>query len=98
VYGTAVRNSDGSIAYTPAGAADAGAFDLTSRSVTVKVDVARLNALQKHGALAAGTVLMGLRGSASARVTVGTPAGTVAIGYSDSTRSGGTFTIGSCPH
>jgi hypothetical protein len=97
VYGTAVRNSDGSIAYTPAGAADAGAFDLTSRSVTVKVDVARLNALQKHGALAAGTVLMGLRGSASARVTVGTPAGTVAIGYSDSTRSGGTFTIGSCP-
>jgi hypothetical protein len=41
-----------------------------------------------------GTVLMGLRGSATAaRIVVG---GTAAIGFSDSTRSGGTFTLGSC--
>jgi hypothetical protein len=96
-YGSAVRNSDGSITYTVQGAADAGAFDLTARSLTVKVDVAKLNALQKHGAINTGTQLMGLRGSTSVdRVTIGTPVGTIAVGLSDSTRGGGTFTIGSC--
>ena len=93
-YGTAVRNSDGSITHTVRGPADAGAFDLTGRTVTVKVDVAKLNALQTRGAIGAGTVLMGLRGQAIVdRVTV---AGLVGVGLSDSTRSGGTFTVGSC--
>lgn len=40
------------------------------------------------------TVLMGLRGSATAdRFVV---AGTAAAGFSDSTRAGGTFTVGGC--
>jgi hypothetical protein len=80
------------------GAADAGNFDLTNRSVTVKVDVAKLNAVQKRGAIKNGTVLMGLRGAATAvRNVVSTPAASVAVGFSDSTRAGGTFTVGSCP-
>ncbi|HEV8210914.1 MAG TPA: hypothetical protein VGP77_12360 [Vicinamibacterales bacterium] len=94
VWGVAVRNGDGSLTYTPKGPADAGAFDLTTRSVTVKVDVAKLNAVQRRGAIANGTVLMGLRGSAiDARTTA---AGAAAVGLSDSTRAGGTFTMGSC--
>jgi hypothetical protein len=93
VWGVAVRNGDGSIAYTPKGPADAGAFDLTRRSVTVKVDAAKLNAVQKRGAITSGTVLMGLRGAATdARTT----AAVASVGLSDSTRAGGTFTMGSC--
>jgi hypothetical protein len=93
-WGVATRNSDGSIAYTIKGSADAGSFDLTNRSIAVKVDVAKLNALQKRGAIQTGTVLIGLRGSATvARTVVG---GTAAVGFSDSTRAGGTFTMGSC--
>jgi hypothetical protein len=94
-WGAAARNGDGSITYTVKGPADAGAFDFTKRSVTVKVDVAKLNAVQQRGPIASGTVLMGLRGtSTAARSTV---AGTAAVGFSDSTRGGGTFTMGSCP-
>jgi len=93
-YGVAARNSDGSITYTVKGNADAGSFDLTARTVTVKVDVAKLNALAQRGPIKTGTVLMGLAGSATvARVTV---AGLVGVGLSDSTRSGGTFTMGAC--
>ena len=96
-WGVAVRNGDGSITYTVKGAADAGAFDLTRRSVTVKVDVAKLNTVQKRGAIANGTVLMGLRGSAlAARTSAATPAATLAAGFADSTRGGGTFTMGTC--
>ena len=93
-YGVAMRQSDGSIAYTVKGPADAGSFDLTSRSVTVKVDVATLNALQTRGPIAADTTLIGLRGTAVVdRVTV---AGLVGVGLSDSTRGRGAFTIGMC--
>jgi hypothetical protein len=93
-YGVATRNSDGSITYTVKGTADAGNFDLNRRSVTVKVDVAKLNALQSHGPINAGTALIGLRGSTVVdRITV---AGLVGVGLSDSTRGGGAFTIGSC--
>jgi hypothetical protein len=96
-WGVASRNGDGSIAYAVKGPADAGAFDLTNRSVTVKVDVARLNAVQQRGLIKNGTVLMGLRGSATAiRNVVSTPAASAAAGFSDSTRGGGTFPIGSC--
>jgi hypothetical protein len=94
-WGVASRNSDGSIAYTVKGPADAGSFDLTSRSVTVKVDVAKLNAVQTRGAIGNGTVLMGLRGLATAMRT--TAAGRASVGFSDSTRAGGTFTMGGCP-
>jgi hypothetical protein len=97
-YGAAARNSDGSITYTIRGAADAGFFDLTARAVTVKVNVAKLNALQKRGPIQTGTTLIGLRGSATAlREVISTPAASAATGFSDSTRAGGTFTIGACP-
>jgi hypothetical protein len=96
-WGVAARNSDGSITYTVKGPADAGAFDLVNRSVTVKIDVAKLNAVHRRGAIGSGTVLMGLRGaSTAARNAVSTPAGTVAPGFADSTRAGGTFTMGAC--
>src|SRR6266851_4519384 len=93
-WGVAARTSDGSIAYAIKGPADSGSFDLTTRSVTVTVDTAKLNTVQKRGAIQTGTVLMGLRGSATAARTV--VGGTAAVGFSDSTRSGGTFTLGSC--
>ena len=93
-WGVAARNSDGSITYTVKGPADRGAFDLAARAVTVQVDIAKLNAVQQRGAITNGTVLMGLRGaSTDARSVVG---GTVAAGFSDSTRGGGTFTMGAC--
>ena len=96
-WGSSARNGDGSITYTVKGPADAGTFDLVNRAVTVKVDVAKLNAVQTRGAIGSGTVLMGLRGaSTAARTTASTPAGTVAPGFSDSTRAGGTFTMGAC--
>ena len=93
-WGVAARNSDGSITYTVKGPADGGAFDLAGRSVTVKVDIAKLNAVQTRGAIRNGTVLMGLRGASSAARSV--VAGTASTGVSDSTRAGGTFTMGSC--
>jgi hypothetical protein len=97
-YGVAARNSDGSITYTVKGSADAGGFDLTQRTVTVKVAIAKLNVLAQRGAIKTGTVLIGLRGSTVVdRTPIPTPVGTVAIGLSDSTRGGGTFTMGACP-
>ncbi|HKN56908.1 MAG TPA: sialidase family protein, partial [Amycolatopsis sp.] len=63
-YGTAVRNSDGSITYTRADAADEGLFDAASGTVTVKVALSKLNALVPagHAPLTPGAVLAGLRG------------------------------------
>ena len=90
-WGTAVRNGDGSVTYTKRGPADAGFFDLTTRTVTVKADLARLNAVQTRGAIAAGTTLIGLRGSAS--IERYTAAGLVGAGLADSTRAGAPFTL-----
>jgi hypothetical protein len=90
-WGTAARNGDGSVTYTKRGPADAGFFDFTSRTVTVKADVAKLNALQTRGVITAGTTFIGLRGSAAIeRFTV---AGAVGVGLADSTRSGAPFTL-----
>jgi hypothetical protein len=63
-YGTALRDSGGHMVYTRAGPADFGAFDLVNKQVTVKVTLAKLNALQKHGAIVPGTSFIGLRGQA----------------------------------
>ena len=50
--------------------------------------------LNRVGLIKSGTSLIGLRGQATAdRLTV---AGLVSVGFSDSTRGGGAFTIGSC--
>jgi hypothetical protein len=65
--------------------------------VTVKVDVAKLNALQTHGAIRSNTPFIGLRGSALVeRYAQTVSIVTVAVGLSDSTRGGGTFTMGTC--
>ena len=90
-YGTAARNGDGSITYTPAGAPDSGVIDTTSSSVTWKVDIAKLNALQKHGVIGNGTSFIGLRGSSSvASISI---AGLVGVGLSDVTRGGTHYTL-----
>jgi hypothetical protein len=63
-FGTAARNSDGSITYTQKGAADSGSFDPQNNIVTVKIAVSKLNPFVTHGpALATGSVLDGLRAS-----------------------------------
>jgi len=96
-YGSATRNGDGSLTYTTLGNADVGRFDTTGSSVTVKVDVAKLNAVATHGAIGNGTKLVGLRGSARAVYTVvSTPATGAAAGVADSTRGGTSYTIGNC--
>jgi hypothetical protein len=64
-WGTAVRNSDGSITYTPQGTADSGVFDSVHNTITVRVSVSKLNLKITHGAaIGSGSVLAGLRGSA----------------------------------
>jgi hypothetical protein len=63
-FGTAVRNSDGSITYTAQGNADSGAFDALNQTITVKVAASKLNPFVTHGpAIGPGSVLVGLRGS-----------------------------------
>jgi hypothetical protein len=90
-YGTAVRNTDGSITYTKRGAADFGAFDSGTRSVTMKIDVAKLNALQTRGLIGDGTTFIGLRGSS---VTNRSAANPQTSGSSvDTTRGGTSFTL-----
>jgi hypothetical protein len=59
--------------------------------VTVKADVSKLNALQTRGAIGAGTLMLGLRGSASIeRYTAGRVVG---AGMADSTRAGTPFAL-----
>jgi hypothetical protein len=95
-WGTAVREPTGGITYTTHGAADDGRFDGAARSVTVKVDLAKLVPLSVRGPLGSGTAFIGLRGSSQtlkdAQTTV---AGLVTAGatVSDSTRGGGSFTL-----
>jgi hypothetical protein len=91
-YGTAVRNRDGTLTYTRRGVADSGRFDLTTRSLTLSVDTAKLNALQTRGPVGAGTILLGLRGSASVTLNVAGAAAQSVI--SDATRGGRTTTLG----
>jgi hypothetical protein len=87
-YGTAVRNPDGSLTYTSRGNADCGSFDTTNNTITVKVSVSKLNPLVTKGpAIAAGTILAGLRGQT---FTSG------ANGKRDITRGGTEFTVGNC--
>ncbi|HLM58982.1 MAG TPA: Calx-beta domain-containing protein [Pyrinomonadaceae bacterium] len=62
-WGTAVRNSDGSLTYTQRGTADCGAIDPTTDTITVKVRASQLNTFAPKGAIGNGSVLAGLRGS-----------------------------------
>ena len=62
-FGTAVRNSNGSLSYTTRGAADSGAFNSADKSITVKVLLSKLNPFVTKGpAIATGSTLVGLRG------------------------------------
>lgn len=66
-WGTAVRNSDGSLTYTSQGAADSVSFDTTHNTVSVRVSISKLNTYltsKGHPLLQSGSVLAGLRGSA----------------------------------
>jgi len=96
-YGSAVRTSGGGFTYTTLGNADVGRFDTTQGTITIMVDVAKLNAAAAHGSIGVGTTLVGLRGSARMLYqTVSTPAGGVSVGVADSTRGGTSYKIGNC--
>lgn len=85
-WGIAKRNSDGSMTYTEIGPADAGSFDPLSKTITVKVAVAKLNAQVTHGPpILSGSVIAGLRAQ-----TYTSGSGAV---KRDATRGGGEFTI-----
>jgi hypothetical protein len=87
-FGTAIRNSDGTLTYTTQGAADAGSFDTVTDTVTVKVLVSKLNAFVTHGPLIGnGSVLVGLRGQTFT---------SNANAKRDLTRGGTQYTFGSC--
>ena len=63
-YGTAVRNSDGTITYTDVGEADAGEFNQDDNHISVQVSVAKLNeilAAAERPLIENGTVVAGLR-------------------------------------
>ena len=64
-YGTTVRNFDGSTTDTVVGDADFGSLDQTSRTITVRVSVTKLNAILTaagHPTIVSGSILCGLRG------------------------------------
>jgi hypothetical protein len=87
-FGTAIRNGNGGMTYTDRGAADSGSFDQATKTITVKVALSKLNPFVEAGnaPIAGGTVLTGLRGTASIAA-----AGNA--GRSDSTRGGTQFLI-----
>lgn len=66
-WGTAVRNSNGSLTYTMRGTADSVSFDTIHNTISVRVSVSKLNAYLAsvgHPLLQSRSVLAGLRGSA----------------------------------
>ena len=87
-YGSAIRNGNGGMTYTDRGAADSGSFDAATKTITVKVALSKFNPFVAAGnaAIAGGSVLTGLRGSASIAA-----AGNA--GRSDNTRGGTQFLI-----
>jgi uncharacterized repeat protein (TIGR01451 family) len=87
-FGTAVRNSDGTVTYTRRGAAT-GSFDAATNTITMKVPLSSLNPFVTHGsALAPGSILAGLRGqSFTSQVN----------GKRDISRGGTQYTIGCAP-
>jgi hypothetical protein len=87
-FGTAVRNSDGTLTYTTQGAADSGSFDPVNKTITVKVSASKLNPFVTHGPpVGAGSVLAGLRGQTFT---------SNANAKRDIARGGTQFTIGNC--
>lgn len=95
VYGTAVRNPDGTITYTEAGEADAGEFNTDTRTINIQVSVAKLNAIlsaANRPLIQNGSPIAGLRARAvTAEVVAPPPAGRQ--GRRDLTRGGTQFTV-----
>ena len=86
-YGTAVRNSDGSLTYTSKGAADTGAFNQVDNTISIQVNVAKLNAALAagHTAITNSTVVTGLRATAKTSAS--------GDGRRDLTRGGTQFVV-----
>jgi hypothetical protein len=69
-FGTTVRGPDGKLTETVVGTADGGSIDPTNNTITVQVSASKLNPFVTHGpAIGTGTVLAGLRGTASGPVS-----------------------------
>lgn len=93
-WGRGLRISSGGLTYTASTTpADGGSFNLTNGTVTVKIDVAKINAVQTRGVIGAGSTLIGLRGSARAAQTVSTSAASATVGTLDITRGGSSYTV-----
>ncbi|HEY3216276.1 MAG TPA: FlgD immunoglobulin-like domain containing protein [Candidatus Eisenbacteria bacterium] len=83
-YGTAVRDTSGSLAYTERGAA-AGELDAANQEVVMRVPLSALNAYVTHGPpVQAGSVLVGLRGQTGTMQQSTTR---------DETRGGGSYKV-----
>lgn len=96
VYGTAVRNGDGTITYTSVGTADAGSFDSVAGTISMDVSLTKLNAVLTGAGrptIGLGSIIAGLRGRAVlADIDLPPPAGRQ--GKRDITRGGTQFIIG----
>ncbi|MEO5720694.1 MAG: dockerin type I domain-containing protein [Chthoniobacterales bacterium] len=92
VYGTAVRNPDGTITYTQVGPADSGLFDSANNKISIQVSLTKLNAVlsaNSHPLLATGSIVAGLRGRSAT-----TDPGSGTQTRRDLTRGGTQFIIG----
>ena len=97
-WGSAVRTGGGGFTYNILGNADVGRFDTANGTVTLAVDLAKVNAHATRGAIKSGSTLIGLRGSARAIYVVQSvpSVGSVGAGVVDSTRGGTSYTVGNC--
>jgi hypothetical protein len=90
-YGTALRNFDGTIAYSDVGDVECGFFDQTTKTITMKVSLTKLNAALPvgHPQIVPGSILVGLRGSTF--TTAGS--GTSGNNKADTARGGTRYVI-----
>ncbi len=89
-YGTATRLSTGALSYTQVGTADAGEFDSSTNTISVQINVDKLNAAlpKGHALISNGTIVTGLRGRA---ITASNPGTTRA--HNDLALGGTQFTV-----
>ena len=97
-WGTAKRESDGSLTYTVRGLADTGEFNFADQTISIQVSVSKLNAVlaaANRPLITNGTVVAGLRaGSATANVDPdNAPPEATRQGRRDITRGGTQFVV-----
>lgn len=90
-WGTTVRNFDGSTTNTVQGTADRGFFNKTAKTIAVRISSSVLNSYLaglpgSHPPIATGSVLCGLRATASSAT---------GVALEDATRGGTEFVVGS---